>query len=106
MTAKLKLSAALDLVGIGALSAAAVALGSQAWIQGAAESNVFMSFFLFLGISLLAFLSARTLQIVDVVRHTPGPRTRRVVQAAAAQIPTVHAAGADDADPTDLPRAA
>lgn len=108
MTAKLKLSAALDMIGIGALTAAAAALGGRAWFQGVAESSVFSSFFTFLGVALIAFLVARTVQIAHVVRHTPGPRTRRVAQAQGqtARMSSVPANVVEEPESSDLPRAA
>lgn len=106
MTAKLTLSAALDLIGIGALAASAAALGGRAWLHTLSESNVFSGFFTFIGIALSAFLIARTLQIIHVVRHTPGPRTRRVASTTSTRVASVAQTAAEEPENSDLPRAA
>ena len=70
----------IDGIGLASLVLAIFALGGSVWfLEAGTQGNLLTVFQIAFGTSIAAFLGARIIQIIDVVRTTPDPKTLRVV---------------------------
>ena len=69
-----------DGIGLASLVVAIFALGGTVWfLEAGTQGNLLSVFQIAFATSIAAFLSARAIQIIDVIRTTPDPKTLRAV---------------------------
>ncbi|MEM7465450.1 MAG: hypothetical protein AAF387_01050 [Pseudomonadota bacterium] len=72
----------LDGIGLTALVIAIFALGGSVWFLDLGTQGKLMEVFqMAFSASVVCFLGARVIQIVDIIRNTPDPKSLRVVAA-------------------------
>ena len=77
-----KLSPIFDAVGLASLVVSIFALAGSVWfVETATQGTLINAFQIAFAISISGFLVARMVQIVDVIRTTPDPKSLRVVAA-------------------------
>ena len=80
MDKKSNICPVIDGIGLAALVVAIFALGGSVWfVEAATQGSLLQAFQIAFGTSIVAFLSARALQLVEVVRSTPDPKSLRAV---------------------------
>ena len=71
-----------DGIGLTSLVIAIFALGGSVWfVDAGMQGSLLQMFQIAFGTSIASFLVARAIQIVDVIRSTPDPKSLRVVAA-------------------------
>ena len=69
-----------DAIGLGSLVISIFALGGAIWfVESATQGTLINVFQISFASSITSFLIARTLQILDVIKSTPDPKSLRVV---------------------------
>ena len=69
-----------DGIGLASLVLAIFALGGSVWfLETGTQGNLLTVFQIAFGTSIVAFLSARAVQIISIIRTTPDPKTLRAV---------------------------
>lgn len=78
MDKKPNLCPLIDGIGLASLVVAIFALGGSVWfVESATQGNLLQTFQIAFGTSILAFLGARSLQLAEVIRNTPDPKSLR-----------------------------
>ncbi len=94
MTKTNKISPIFDALGITSLVVSIFALAGAVWfVDAATQGTLIGAFQISFSASVFCFLSARSVQILDVIRSTPDPKSLRVVAANEGSSPDIEGAG-------------
>ncbi len=107
MAPNYRLCTVLDFIGIGALAGAVASVLSGTFVPELSDSAALLSLSLCTTTALVALLSARVLQVAEIVLTAPSARKMRAAQAAdASNVTPVVAGQAEKLPQPDLQRAA